>query len=1034
MLARAHEAHDVEAVRELAGEILGPDYLDDDRRPRELAPGRPVLDAGIQARAHLERAWALATAARPAELAGSHQVWSQVELSLAEVDRLIGDAPELVDALPRTRWLTTRAALLIARNRPGEAVELLKPLPSLREITKDTCTALLLCADAQRTLGYPRVAEELLLRAYRLAEELGDTGTTAQIALILADHATERGRYDEATTWARRSAGTPLPPLALATGLPSTAARLAEGSTATQAAALRALGCPSEAVEVCQLALEPPLQPTDPARIRFETGLAAAELLNLDYALWQLLLARKNYFTRQDLEAAACCSAEAAVICLRQAGNLAQAEQYVNEGLRLTLEVGSAGWTRLHLGRVELLHHLGHPERASEECAQVFDVLHATAGHPTLQISAALHGLAFGAADEPRFHDVLHQNLARISPVGARLAALAELALHPGPLDLSAHVPAPLITSANDAIAAPDEFDTAWQTLRMAEVYRLAGQRERAVDRLARGTRVLVKREQTAWWPWLRAMERIGPASPGEFVPPALPGTAPPLLVAAYEVTLAQRRIALDARSVTEARVRRARELLEGMTRITKWHALLEEVATQLAASAGDGDEVQHRRDAARAVYRQLGDELAVADPASEDELAGRELTVHLELDHGRLGIQAGGDPVEIIPECAVLAAALCEKYRSTSTVPVLNHLVKELRSTNRLPAFAHLDPHLPLEGTPPVDVRMTLAPPLLAQVPWELAPAGSGTLATDPRVGVIYRVPNETRAVNVQTMALQRALQRAGFDPGHIDGLAGPLTREAVRAFQRSAGRPADGIAGRHTWAALLARLAALVPARRPRVLILRREADAELSIQRGWHVSGYDLKSLYRRASWDVLSATGADIAERGQWFNGAAADPIDVLHVSTTMDVTQTVPHLSFGVGGPMDDGSSELPQTLAVTVLDRLVQQIATAGTVPLVVLDIAAPPRVSELLRQLLARNDFAHQMVALGHVETVLATAGSPPQLVELLTGGRTAAQIAGELHSAARHATSLEELLIGAGTALVSSIRPAVMVPLPQA
>lgn len=73
-------------------------------------------------------------------------------------------------------------------------------------------------------------------------------------------------------------------------------------------------------------------------------------------------------------------------------------------------------------------------------------------------------------------------------------------------------------------------------------------------------------------------------------------------------------------------------------------------------------------------------------------------------------------------------------------------------------------------------------------------------------------------------------------------------------------------------------------------------------------------------------------------------------------------------------------------------------------------------------------------MVALGHVETVLATAGSPARLVELLTGGRTAAQIAGELQSATLQAAPLEELLARAGTALVSSVRPAAMAALPQA
>lgn len=51
----------------------------------------------------------------------------------------------------------------------------------------------------------------------------------------------------------------------------------------------------------------------------------------------------------------------------------------------------------------------------------------------------------------------------------------------------------------------------------------------------------------------------------------------------------------------------------------------------------------------------------------------------------------------------------------------------------------------------------------------------------------------------------IQHELARRGFDPGVVDGINGPRTRAAVRAFQASAGLLQDGIVGPKTYAALL-------------------------------------------------------------------------------------------------------------------------------------------------------------------------------------------------------------------------------------
>lgn len=52
---------------------------------------------------------------------------------------------------------------------------------------------------------------------------------------------------------------------------------------------------------------------------------------------------------------------------------------------------------------------------------------------------------------------------------------------------------------------------------------------------------------------------------------------------------------------------------------------------------------------------------------------------------------------------------------------------------------------------------------------------------------------------------AVQSALERSGFSPGGIDGVYGPKTTNAVKAYQKARKLVVDGIVGPKTWAALM-------------------------------------------------------------------------------------------------------------------------------------------------------------------------------------------------------------------------------------
>ena len=62
----------------------------------------------------------------------------------------------------------------------------------------------------------------------------------------------------------------------------------------------------------------------------------------------------------------------------------------------------------------------------------------------------------------------------------------------------------------------------------------------------------------------------------------------------------------------------------------------------------------------------------------------------------------------------------------------------------------------------------------------------------------------SKIRVAGVSIKDVQKALVRAGYDPGPADGEWGKKTRSAIQKFQRRKNLKADGIVGEKTWSLL--------------------------------------------------------------------------------------------------------------------------------------------------------------------------------------------------------------------------------------
>lgn len=90
------------------------------------------------------------------------------------------------------------------------------------------------------------------------------------------------------------------------------------------------------------------------------------------------------------------------------------------------------------------------------------------------------------------------------------------------------------------------------------------------------------------------------------------------------------------------------------------------------------------------------------------------------------------------------------------------------------------------------------------SESPTETASGTAAAVVVPQQSPAARRAASASAAAKPSTREIQQALKNAGFYPGEIDGKMGPLTREAIREFQRVHGLTEDGVVGKQTWAKL--------------------------------------------------------------------------------------------------------------------------------------------------------------------------------------------------------------------------------------
>ena len=204
--------------------------------------------------------------------------------------------------------------------------------------------------------------------------------------------------------------------------------------------------------------------------------------------------------------------------------------------------------------------------------------------------------------------------------------------------------------------------------------------------------------------------------------------------------------------------------------------------------------------------------------------------------------------------------------------------------------------------------------------------------------------------SVGPQVQLLQLALERSGFSPGSRDGVFGPNTQRALRAFQRFARLRTDGIAGPATHRALTPWYTGYVP-----YTVQRGDSFYRLALRYGTTVQAIaaanpELDPLRLAVGGTVNVPLGFDVVPTAiDWCSelvgfccaGIAARYPGVLRGELGMSVLQKpLPYLTLGRGEQcvLYNATHHANEWITTPLLLRFTEQLARADAFDLAIFD------------------------------------------------------------------------------------------------